>query len=142
MTPALRLPTKAGLTLIEVLVAVVILGSGLVILISAASKCIAVAKNIRNYDTARELLSVVEREFMDKLLAGDKIKDLNDGVSFKGPYRSYRGSYSTAQVGLEEDGFYEVRFAVQWADRGNNVSEEVVTYMQQDPEGGPGGLVR
>jgi prepilin-type N-terminal cleavage/methylation domain-containing protein len=133
---------KTGLTLIEVLVAVVILGSGLVILISAASKCIAVAKNIRNYDTSRELLAVVEREFMDKLLEGDKLKDLNDSVSFKSPYTKYRGSYRVEPIGLEQDGLFEVYFTVQWADRGQNVSEETVTYMQQEPEGGPGGLTR
>jgi prepilin-type N-terminal cleavage/methylation domain-containing protein len=132
---------KAGLTLIEVLVAVVILGSGLVILISAASKCISVAKQIRTYDTARELLGVVEQEFMNKLLEGDKLKELSDSVSFRDPFTRYRGSYRTEEVGLEEDGLFKVYYTVQWAERGRNSSEETVTFMQQTPEGGPGGLL-
>ena len=68
---------KAGLTLIEVMLAVVILGVALVVLVSTAATCLSVAKKARNYETARELLARLELEHPIKK---KKIDDFGEEV--------------------------------------------------------------
>ena len=50
------------MTLVEVLLAIVILGSALAALLGAASQAIGVVKQARNYETARTMLAQVEVE--------------------------------------------------------------------------------
>ena len=50
------------MTLIEVLLAVVILGASLGALVEAASRALAVVRQARNYETARRMLGEVDAE--------------------------------------------------------------------------------
>ena len=53
---------RAGLTLIEVLLATVILAVGLSSMIVATSRCLSVARKAREYETARRLVGQVDLE--------------------------------------------------------------------------------
>ena len=53
---------RSGLTLIEVMLALLILGVALPPLVAAAGRCLSIAKKARHYETARELLARVELE--------------------------------------------------------------------------------
>ena len=50
------MPGNAGMTLVEVLLAVVILGIALGGLVEAASRSLAVVRQARNYEMARRML--------------------------------------------------------------------------------------
>jgi prepilin-type N-terminal cleavage/methylation domain-containing protein len=122
-----RSPRKSGLTLVEVLMALVILGTGLVVLIAAASRCIAVVRKVRNFETSRELLAQVELE--NPIQLEEKIEDANKSGSFSHPYSGYTWQREVEFVGHEEDGLFEVRTTIGWSERGENVSEKFVTYV-------------
>ena len=131
---------RSGLTLIEVMLALVILGIGLTVLISTASKCLAVVKQSRNYETARHLLAVVEMEFQNKILELAPGQDLEDGsedITFPDS-DPYKGRWEVATEGDEKDGLKKVTFRVSWSERGANPCEEVTTYLHvpQKKEGG------
>lgn len=53
---------RAGLTLVEVILALMIIGTGLVALVAAVSRCLSVPRLAMNFDTARELLGQLEAE--------------------------------------------------------------------------------
>ena len=131
---------RSGLTLIEVMLALVILGIGLTVLISTASKCLAVVKQSRNYETARHLLAVVELEFQNKIMELEPDQDLEDGAGeVQFPDESqYKGVWEVATEGDEKDGLKKVTFRVSWSERGANPCEEVVTYryVPQKKKGG------
>jgi prepilin-type N-terminal cleavage/methylation domain-containing protein len=119
--------SRAGLTLVEVLLALVILGIGLSGLIATASKCLSVAKKARNYETARELLARVDIEKPIQL--EKKIEDAEGSGSFDAPYQGYAWKREIELVGLEEDCLYRVNTRVSWAEHGQNAWEELVTYV-------------
>jgi prepilin-type N-terminal cleavage/methylation domain-containing protein len=139
-TGNLKLGTRSGLTLIEVMLALAILGIGLAVLISTASKCLAVVKQSRNYETARHYLALVELEFKNKVLELEPGQDLEDGsgdVTFP-ESNQYHGKWEVATEGDEEDGLKKVVFRVSWSERGANPCEEVTTYLYvpQTKQGG------
>lgn len=107
--------------------ALVILGTGLVVLIAAASRCIAVVRKVRNFETSRELLAQVELE--NPIQLEEKIEDANKSGAFSYPYGGYTWNREVEFVGNEEDGLFEVRTTIGWSERGENVSEKFVTYV-------------
>lgn len=118
---------RAGLSLIEVLMAVVILGTGLAIIISAASRCVAVARKVRNLETVRELFGRVELE--KPIWLEEDIEEAAGEGSFTGEYSAYRWRRSVVRVGDERDGLWEVTTTISWSERGRENSETVVTYV-------------
>jgi prepilin-type N-terminal cleavage/methylation domain-containing protein len=117
---------KAGLTLIEVLLALLILGVALPPLVAAAGRCLSIAKKARHYETARELLARVELEHPIKR---DEIEEANDSGSFDEEYSGYRWVRSAELIGLEEDGLYEITTTVSWTETGSENHETIVTYL-------------
>ena len=65
---------RSGMTLIEVLAALAILGIGLAVLIQSVARCLAVVHTTRNYETARYLLQRLDLEHplgvTDPIVAG------------------------------------------------------------------------
>ena len=124
-----RKERKAGLTLIEVLLAVTILGAGLAVLLTAASRCLAVMRLAKNYQTAQWTLGNGEADHPLKI--GDKVEDME--VS---PEEYPNGfTYSrTLEEDEDKDGLYMVHIKVAWADRGKQTSEEVVRYLLYDED--------
>ena len=130
--------SREGLTLIEVMMALMILGIGLSVLISTASRCLAVVKQSRSYETARNLLGRVELE--EPLQLKEKIEPGSEGGSFRDDYNGYRWSRDIEVVGNEDDGLFKVTSRVYWSDRGGESIDEVVTYLYF-PEEKKGGSV-
>lgn len=109
------------------LLALVILGIGLVVLISSASRCIAVVRKVRNFETSRELLARVELE--NPIQLEERIEDANKSGSFSGEYGAYRWQREVERVGNEDDGLYLVKTGIHWAERGKDIAEVAVTYI-------------
>ncbi|MDD2236646.1 MAG: prepilin-type N-terminal cleavage/methylation domain-containing protein, partial [Kiritimatiellae bacterium] len=67
---------KLGLTLIEVLMALAIMGIGLAGLVAAASRCLAVARKAKNYENTRRLLGEAEMKWQEYLLEREEDEPL------------------------------------------------------------------
>jgi prepilin-type N-terminal cleavage/methylation domain-containing protein len=128
---------RSGLTLIEVMLAITILGMGLTVLIASASRCLSVVRQAKNYETARHLLGRVEVEkplqLEEKIEAGSEDGDFTDEPG-------YQWTRQIEIVGKEEDGLFSVHTSVSWSDSGKKKSEEVMTYLYR-PEEKKGGTV-
>jgi prepilin-type N-terminal cleavage/methylation domain-containing protein len=113
--------TRAGLTLVEVLLATAILGVGLAVLLVGASRCMATIRAARNYQTAQWVLS--QGEAVHFVVVSNDVKeldvpadtDLAEGFTFS----------RTVEADDDEDGLYEIRTRVTWSDRGRELTEEV-----------------
>lgn len=136
--PATR--NSRGLTLIEVLLAITILGFGIAGLVTAAAKALAVARQAKNYETAREAMARVELEHPLALV--EKIEDANDSGSLDSPYNGFSWKREVEPVGLEEDYLFMVTTTIGWADAGKNCSESIVTYVHRPEEKLPGSAAR
>ncbi len=118
---------RAGLSLIEVLMALVILGTGMVVLIASASRCVAVVRKVRNLETTRELFGRVEVE--KPIWIEEDIEDAAGQGSFTGEYSQYRWRRDVEEVGDKDDGLWLVTTTISWSERGTENSETVVTYV-------------
>lgn len=107
--------------------ALAILGIGLSVLIASASKCLAVIRQSKNYETARHLLALVEVE--EPLLLKEKIEAGSEDGQFSGDYYNYTWTRTIEIVGDEEDGLFSVATRVSWSERGAKPFEEVVEYL-------------
>ena len=129
--------SQIGLTLIEVLLALVILGTGLVALVTAAGRCISVARQAKNYETARELLAVVEVE--KPMLLEEEPEDIAGNGSFDS-HPGFRWVREIEQEGYEEDGLWRVKTQILWTEDKTARREEVVQLLYW-PENLGGGTV-
>lgn len=130
------LSRRSGLTLIEVMLALVILGMGMVALVTAAGRCISVARQAKNFDTARELLSRVEVE--QPMLLEENVEDIAGSGSFESPHEGFRWTRTVEQEGFEEDGLWRVETEILWTEDQRGKKEKVVTliYWPEEKEGG------
>jgi prepilin-type N-terminal cleavage/methylation domain-containing protein len=135
-TPVSR---RAGLTLIEVLLALVILGTGLVALVTAAGRCISVARQAKNYETARELLAMVEVE--NPMLLEEEPEDIAGGGSFD-EFPGFRWTREIVQEGFEEDGLWRVTTTINWTENKSARNEQVVELIYWPEELGGGSFER
>jgi prepilin-type N-terminal cleavage/methylation domain-containing protein len=130
-----RASSRAGLTLIEVMLALVILGTGLVALVTAAGRCISVARQAKNFETARELLARVEVEKPMQL--EEEVEDIAGSGSFDDP-SGFRWTRTVEQEGFEEDGLWRVTTEINWTEDKSARREQVVTliYWPEEKRGG------
>ena len=116
---------KAGLTLLEVLLAVVILGTGVSALMLGMARCLAVVRTARCRDVARNLLRRVDVE--------DPIdpKDVEEGET-SGTFSDHPGYtwHRTIEAVDENEraGLFLVTTRVSWSERGRNAYEEIQAY--------------
>jgi len=129
---------RAGMTLIEVLLAVTILGIALTVLVAAAGQALGVARRSRHFSTARHLMDIVELEnpIPDLAAAAGSV----EGGGFDSPHDAYAWERSVEPVldSLgEETGYYVIRTRIRWSDRGAGSYEEFVTgaYAPTEQEG-------
>jgi prepilin-type N-terminal cleavage/methylation domain-containing protein len=121
-----RRPDRAGLTLVEVLLALVILGIGAFSMVTTISRSLAVVRQSRDYEKARDLLARVELEHpIDK----EELREGSESGSFSGQESQYRWLREITVEGEEEDGLYSVRTRISWTERGRETYEEVMTYL-------------
>jgi prepilin-type N-terminal cleavage/methylation domain-containing protein len=134
-----RRAKRAGLTLIEVMLALVILGIGMVALVTAAGRTIGVARQAKNFDAARELLARVEVE--QPMMLEERVEDIAGSGSFEGPYAGFRWTRTVEPEGFEDDGLWRVETVIQWTEDQRAKKERVVTliYWPPEAEGGGGG---
>ncbi|MCX6995937.1 MAG: prepilin-type N-terminal cleavage/methylation domain-containing protein [Kiritimatiellaeota bacterium] len=124
-------PARRGMTLIEVLLALAILGLGLAVLIESTARCLGVARKAKNFEAARYLLHRVELEHP---LSTDQ--PLTEGVeegAFDAPYDRFAWRRMLIAAGLDDEPLFEVRTQISWAEDRREASEETVT-MVYKPE--------
>jgi prepilin-type N-terminal cleavage/methylation domain-containing protein len=119
-----------GLTLIEVLLAVVILGIGSGVLLLATARCIAIISKSRHYSTAQRLILQVGAEHplnRAEIDAGMQSETFDED--------GYRWEREIIEPENENrKGLYKVRTRVSWSDRGRDSFEEVTTWYYIQPE--------
>jgi len=120
---------KAGLTLIEVMLAIVILGIGSGTLMLATARCLGVVTKARHYSTAQRLILRVGAEnplSRGDVEAGIESGDFEDGYSWEREIMEPEDEY--------REGLYIVRTRVSWSTRGKERFEEIVTWHYVEPE--------
>lgn len=117
--------SKKGLTLVEVLLALVILSVGVSSLMMAMSRCLGVVRTARNRDTARNLIRRVDLEFpIEKV----DMAELSESGTFD-KLDGYSWSRDILMVDEEErPGLFMITTRVQWAERGRDAFEEISMY--------------
>lgn len=116
---------KKGLTLIEVLLAVVILGIGAGVLMLATARCLSVVTKARHYGTAQRLIRQVGAEHpLTRAM-------LEEGIE-SGRFRDEPGYAWEREITESGDenraGLYTVRTRVSWSARGRESFEESLTW--------------
>jgi prepilin-type N-terminal cleavage/methylation domain-containing protein len=115
---------KRGFTLVEVLLAVVILSLGLTVILTGTGRCLAVMKKARTYQDAIFALQKGEAEHPLTTVTND-IKNLEVQAENYGEFTYSR----TIDEDTDEDGLYVVHSRVAWTERGKESFEEVVCYV-------------
>lgn len=116
---------KKGLTLIEVLIALVILSVGVSSMMVAMSRCLSVVRTARNRNVARSLLRRVDIEFP---LTKKTIEELSEEGEFEDE-DGYVWNRDILLVDEEErPGLFIVTTRVVWAERGRDAFEEIIIY--------------
>lgn len=119
---------RAGLTLVEVILALMIIGTGLVALVAAVSRCLAVPRLAQNFDTARELLGQLEAE--EPLQAEKDIEDAAGRGTFDSPHANFSWERTVEQEGEDEDdGLWRVTTTISWTENNRTRNEQVVTFF-------------
>ena len=121
---------RAGMTLIEVLLAAALLGLGLTTLLGGLSSCLAVLRASREYQSAQWALSLGElthpvtevAEVEELVVDGDS--SLVDGFTF-----SRTVDPKEVEDEQTDDGLYVVRTRIAWGAGGEGESEELVSYV-------------
>lgn len=131
---------KAGLTLIEVLLAVAILGFGIAGMVMAGGRCLAVARQARNYQQAREALAQVEVE--EPLALVENMDRGNESGTLRAPYDKFRWERKVEPIGLEQDYLYQVTTSIMWSEEGKHGGEAVTTYVYRPDQKLPGTAAR
>ncbi len=121
-----RKMSRAGVTLIEVLLATVILSAGITTLVLAATRALAVARKAKEYETARRLIGQVDLEIPPNF---EELEEDVETGDFDDPYRDYSWEREITEMEEEELKMFIVRTAVFWSNKGQEKSEEVVTYI-------------
>ena len=117
-----------GMTLVEVLLAAFILGVGLMVLVTASSRCIAVLRRASLFQAARWALDRGEADnplvrTNDVMTLAVKAESVAEGLTYS----------REIEEDENEDGLYVVRARVTWSRDGREFNEEVVRYMLEDP---------
>lgn len=118
-----------GLTLIEVMLAIVILGIGAGTLMLATARCLAVATKAKHYSNAHRLILRVGAE---NPLARGEVDAGTESGSFDEGYRWEREIIENENE--DREGLYTVRTRVSWSARGKQSFEESTTYLYIPPE--------
>lgn len=120
---------KSGFTLVEVLLAATILGTGLMVLLTGASRCLSVVHKAKNYQIAQWTLNMGELDY--------PVIDTNDVAGLAVAPFEYDNGFTFERIvddDEDDDDLYVVRTIVSWPEHGRVVKEEVVRYVLQVEE--------
>ena len=129
---------KAGLTLIEVMLATTILAVGLTAMMAAVGRCLAVAGKAKEYEVARRLVGQVDLEIPPDF------EELEEGIEqgrFGAPFDDYLWEREILEFDDEEYQMFLVRTRVTWSTKGRDAYEETMSYIYGPTyvRGGQGG---
>ncbi|WP_136065536.1 type IV pilus modification PilV family protein [Pontiella sulfatireligans] len=118
-------PSRKGLTLIEVLVAMLILSIGVTSMMVAMTRCLAVVRTARNREVARGLIRRVDIEHPIESVDMAELSESGDFEDVDG----YVWMRDILMVDEEErPGLFFVTTRIQWSERGRDAFEEITTY--------------
>ena len=118
------------MTLVEVLLAVVILGIALGGLVEAASRALAVVRQARNYEMARRMLGRVDAENPLRLL--DEIQAGQESGGFEGGPSGWSWTRTLEDLGEadeQQEGLFLLTTRVFWGTGERKSMEETVQYL-------------
>lgn len=126
------------MTLVEVLLAVVILGVSLVALVDAASRALAVVRQAHNYEMARRMLGRVDAEnplrLMDEIQAGQESGGFEGGPSGWSWTRTFEDFGADDE---QKEGLFLLTTRVFWS-KGDRKGMEETAQMLYVPENSDG----
>jgi prepilin-type N-terminal cleavage/methylation domain-containing protein len=113
------------MTLIEVLIAMIILSISASALLLAMSRCLEVVRTARSRETARNLIARVD---VENPIESVDLNELSESGSFEeiDGYVWYRDIEIVDQE--ERPGLFLITTRVQWAERGRDAYEEVTMF--------------
>lgn len=117
--------SKKGLTLIEVLIALVILSVGVSSMMVAMSQCLSVVRTARNREVARGLFQRVEIENPIESIDMEELSESGDFDDLEG-YEWFRDIVIVDEE--ERPGLFFVTIRIQWSERGRDAFEEISMY--------------
>ena len=127
------------MTLIEVVLAVVILGTSLGVLVEGASRALAVVRQARNYEMARRMLGRVDAE--NPLRLKDEIEAGQESGTFEGGPPGWSWSRTFEDLGEEDEeqgGLFRMTVRVSWSQAGERGGAEEIVQMLYVPEDADG----
>ncbi len=117
--------SKTGMTLIEVLIAMVILSVGVSSMMLAMSRCLAVVRTARSRDVSRSLLRQGDVEYP---LDTEALEEGWESGEFE-DMEGYTWHREVIMVDEEErPGLFIVTTRIQWSERGKDAFEEIIVY--------------
>ncbi len=120
-----KFTSKIGMTLIEVLIALIILSVGVSSMMVAMSRCLAVVRTARNLNVARSLLRQVD---IENPIERKNIEEIMETGNFEDT-EAYTWSREIFMVDEEErPGLFIVTTRVKWSERGKESFEEIIAY--------------
>lgn len=117
--------SKKGMTLIEVLIALVILSVGVSSMMLAMSRCLAVVRTARNRETARGLIQRVDIEYPIEDVDLEEFSEEGDFEDIEG-YTWFREILMVDEE--ERPGLFWVTTRIQWSEKGRDAFEEITIY--------------
>lgn len=122
---------KAGMTLIEILMALAILAISAGILMTATSRCLNVVSTAKNYYEARRILETGELEYPLLVVQKKNEKELKALNLNVGPIEYPRNfTYQrTSERDANKTDFMVVKSRVSWSAKGRASFEEVTSYL-------------
>jgi len=116
---------KQGLTLIEVLIALLILSVGVSSMMVAMSRCLAVVRTARNRNVAQALIRRVD---IENPIESKDIEELSESGRFDDT-PGYIWEREIIAVDEEErPGLFLVTVRIRWSERDRETKEEITTY--------------
>lgn len=125
------------MTLVEVLLAIVVMGISLGVLLEAATQALAVVRQAHNYEEARRMLGRVEAE--NPLWLKDEITAGEESGGFEGGAPGWTWTRILEEFDAEDEdqeGLFRLTTRVHWS-RGRGGREETVQllYVPENSEG-------
>ncbi|MDZ8117856.1 type IV pilus modification PilV family protein [Pontiella agarivorans] len=117
--------SKLGLTLVEVLLALVILSVGVSALMTAMSQCLSVVRTARNRDVARGLIQQIDMLYpIEEVDVAETIEE--------GDFEEMEGYTWFREIRFfdeeERPGLFLVTLRVTWSEKGRDAFEEITMF--------------
>lgn len=120
---------KKAFTLIEVFLAVALMSIGMVVMLTAVTRCMATLKGGKMYQTAQWTLN--KGDLDHPIVATNDVKSLEvSPVDYPGGFTFSR----EVEDDDDKDHLFVVKTRVSWADHSHEMSEEVIRYVLEIPK--------